>query len=65
MFSPIHTTPMFVDGMRVKASWTNPCVHVYHQQGVDGKPVSKKRCKIFVDASNLAVTLLSFAKSSN
>jgi hypothetical protein len=32
---------------------------------IDGKPVSKKGCKIFVGASNLVVTLSSFVESSN
>jgi len=29
MFFLIHTTPMFVDGMHVKASLSNPCIRVY------------------------------------
>jgi hypothetical protein len=42
MSSPIRTTPMFIDGTHVEASPSSPCTSACCQQGVDGKPISKK-----------------------
>jgi len=58
MSSPIHTTPMFVDGMRVEASPSHPRTRTSHQQGVDDKHVSKKRCKNSGGANNFAIIFI-------
>jgi hypothetical protein len=65
MSSPIHTTLVFIDGMHVDAFPPHPCTRACHQQGVDGKHVSNKRCRNSGGANNLAITLSSFAESSN
>jgi hypothetical protein len=65
MSSPIHTTPVFVDGMHVEASPSHLCTRACHQQGVDGKLVSKKRHRNSRGANNFAIALSSFAESSN
>jgi len=65
MSSPIRTTPMFIDGTHVEASPSSPCTCACCQQGVDGKPISKKCHRNFGGASNLVATLTNLAESSN
>ncbi len=51
--------------MHVDASPLHPCTRACHQQGVNGKHVSNKRCRNSRGANNLAITLSSFVESSN